>query len=345
MEKRISIVIPNYNKADTISQCLDAAFSSDYGNYEVIVVDDHSDDNSVDIVKKYPCKLIRLDKQSGTSSARNAGALSSDGDIIFFTDADCLLQKSTLSSINSVFSSLSRDTIIGGTYTRRPYDKSFFSFFQSVFVNYFETKQVENPDYIAAHAMMMDAMVFRMSAGFPETFLPIIEDVEFSHRLRDSGCRLLMSPGIQVQHIFNFTFMGSLRNAFRKSMFWVMYSLSNNDLFTDSGCASRELKINVASCAFSLLFMITGLLLQKPAVLYLVPAALTFNSFIHRDLFKAFNASGGKWFACRAAFYYMLLYPLPIGLATITAYIKHLMHGAGADHNTSSSSKLNRNQI
>jgi CBS domain containing-hemolysin-like protein len=89
--------------------------------------------------------------------------------------------------------------------------------------------------------------------------------------------------------------------------------------------------------------MITWLLFQTQAALYMVPAALLFNSYIHRGLFKAFKESGGLWFACRAAFYYMLLYPVPIGLATITAYIKHLVHGTR--HNTPSSSKLTRNQI
>ncbi|HDZ62790.1 MAG TPA: glycosyltransferase family 2 protein, partial [Nitrospirae bacterium] len=89
-EKKISVVIANYNKASTIGKCLEAALCSRYRNFEVIVVDDMSDDGSVDIIKQYPCKLIRLNEHSGASKARNVGASHSSGDIIFFTDADCL---------------------------------------------------------------------------------------------------------------------------------------------------------------------------------------------------------------------------------------------------------------
>lgn len=69
MGKYISIVIPNYNMAATIGLCLEAAFCSDYKNFEVIVVDDHSDDDSVEIIKKFPCKLICLEARSGASKA------------------------------------------------------------------------------------------------------------------------------------------------------------------------------------------------------------------------------------------------------------------------------------
>jgi glycosyltransferase involved in cell wall biosynthesis len=190
MEKYISIVIPSYNKAATIGKCLEAAFSSKYKNFEVIVVDDNSDDNSVEIIKRFPCKLVCLERRAGTSKARNTGAFKSKGDLIFFIDADCILQEDTLSIINKTFSETGPEVVIGGTYTRMPYDKRFCSIFQSVFVNCSETKKLENVDYIAAHAMVIDARTFRKSGGFPEDFFPIIEDVEFTHRLRRAGCKL-----------------------------------------------------------------------------------------------------------------------------------------------------------
>ncbi|UCE71730.1 MAG: glycosyltransferase family 2 protein, partial [Nitrospiraceae bacterium] len=88
MEKRISVIIPNYNSADSLEICLKAAFESDYRNYEIIVVDDHSNDDSVEIIKTFPCKLVCLEQRSGTSKARNTGARSSSGEILFFIDAD-----------------------------------------------------------------------------------------------------------------------------------------------------------------------------------------------------------------------------------------------------------------
>ncbi len=325
MEKYISLVIPNYNMAATIGRCLEAAFSSDYENFEVVVVDDYSEDNSVEIIKKYPCKLICLDRRSGTSKARNTGARNSRGDAIFFIDADCLLQRDTLSIVNRTLSSNGPGVMIGGTYTKMPFDRTFYSIFQSVFVNYSETKHEENPDYIAAHAMIVDARTFEKSGGFPEDFMPIIEDIEFSHRLRRSGYRLLMNPDIQVRHIFNFTLLKSLRNAVRKSMYWNMYSLENKDVFKDSGSASVELKTNVVSCVLNIFLIALFILSDIAEFLYFIPPVYMLNIFINRKLLKCFYKTGGIPFGSKAFIYYTMIYPLPIAIGTIRALIKYLL--------------------
>jgi glycosyltransferase involved in cell wall biosynthesis len=328
MEKHISIVIPNYNMEATIGKCLEAAFDSEYENFEVVVVDDHSDDRSLDIIKAFPCTLISLERRSGTSTARNTGAGNSRGDVIFFIDADCLLEKDTLSIINRTVSEAGPDVVIGGTYSRMPFDRTFFSIFQAVFVNYSETKNVMNPDYIAAHAMVVNAGTFKKSGGFPEVFLPIIEDVEFTHRLKREGCRLMMNPDIQVRHIFNFSLWKSLKNAFRKTTYWNIYSLRNKDLFTDSGSASVELKTNVASWALSALFLGLFFLSDNLLFLYLLKVAFMCNVFINRSLLMEFFKTGGFSFGGRAFIYYTMLYPVPIGMGTITGLVKYLSNNS-----------------
>lgn len=81
MNKLISVIIPNYNGSSTIGKCLKSAFSSKYDNFEVLAVDDCSTDNSAEIIKSFPCRLIALDKNSGASKARNTGAYNSSGEI------------------------------------------------------------------------------------------------------------------------------------------------------------------------------------------------------------------------------------------------------------------------
>lgn len=325
-ERKISVVIPNYNNASTIEKCLEAVFSSEYKNFEVIVVDDCSEDNSLEIIRKFPCKLIILEKHSGTSKARNTGAQNSSGDAIFFTDADCLLNEDTLSIANKILSASSPDTIIGGTYTRIPHDKGFFNLFQSVFINHSETRKPENPDYIAAHAMVINTKTFRRNNGFPEKFMPIIEDVEFSHRLRKNGCQFIMNPKIEVRHIFNFTLFRSLKNAFRKSKYWTMYSLKNKGSFADSGTASVELKINVASFFLGTLVLITAVFLQEFSFFFILPLIFAFNCLTSRGLLKAFYESGRVVFAFLATLYYTLLYPVPVGTGAITGMLNFLLN-------------------
>ena len=325
MRIKISVVIPTYNGAKTIEKCLEAAFASKYGNFEVIVVDDCSQDNSVELIKRFPCKLVRLEHRSGASKARNAGAEESSGEIIFFTDSDCLLQPDTLSIIDQTFTSTGPDVITGGTYTLMPYDEKFFSIFQSVFVNYSETGKPDNPDYIAAHAMIISSDQFKKSGGFPEVFLPIIEDVEFSHRLRRSGLRLRINPEIQVQHIFNFSLSGSLRNAFKKTKYWVIYSRGNKDLLTDSGSASFELKFNVVSYCINALLIVLWLILQNSILLYTVSIIMFCNIIFNRNLIKAYYRARGIVFAGMAFFYYSVIYTLPIAAGAVAGGINSII--------------------
>ena len=93
----VSIIIPNFNGSKTIKECLRAIFTSNYLNIEVIVVDDKSEDNSVEIIKQFPCRLVKLKKHSGAAVARNTGVNISHGNLLFFTDADCILEKNSVS--------------------------------------------------------------------------------------------------------------------------------------------------------------------------------------------------------------------------------------------------------
>ncbi len=308
----ISIIIPNRNSRATIGKCLEAVFSMKDENVEVIVVDDCSDDGSVGTIKNFPCRLIQLEQHSGASHARNVGAFSSTGDILFFIDADCVLRKGVLSLVRAAASEQDPDVVIGGTYTRKPYDRGFFSTFQSVFVNYSETKKCDSADYIATHALIIDADTFRRTGGFPEHFLPILEDVEFSHRLRRAGYKLIVNPDIQVQHIFNFSFLKSMRNAMRKSLYWTMYSIGNRDLLADSGTASTELKINGTSWLLVLFLTALGFMLKRPVILGAVPLAVLINLSVSRKLVQGWYETGGVFMAFFAVLYYIVLYPSAI---------------------------------
>lgn len=323
MDKLVSIIIPNYQGGATIGRCLEAAFASRYRNFEIIVVDDCSGDNSIEVINSFPCKLIQLDTHSGAAQARNTGAAHSNGDILFFTDSDCILQQDTLSIVSRTASLAGPDVVIGGTYTRIPFDNSFFSLFQSIFINYSETREVEHPDYIASHAMVIHSRSFRDSGGFTGKFLPILEDVDFSHRLREAGYRLVMNPAIQVQHIFNFSLYRSLRNAIRKSMYWTIYSIKNRDVFADSGTASRGLKTNVAACFAAALVLLTFLATGNRVLILLIPLILAIDLFVNRGLLMAFYRAKGFLFALAATSYYLLLYPVAVGAGVLAGIARY----------------------
>jgi GT2 family glycosyltransferase len=297
------------------------------------VVDDASQDDSISVIEKYPCQLVRLAQNGGAARARNMGAQHARGAILFFTDADCLLRRDALALAVATLASEGRAAIVGGTYTVAPYDRRFCSRFQSVFINYFETKHAPAADYIATHALAMDADIFREHHGFTAGSLPILEDVEFSHRLRRAGCRLVINPAIQAQHIFDHSLPRSLRNAYIKSKYWTCYAIGNRDLLTDSGTASLELKLDVCVCVFSALLLLSYLLLSPKALLLLpIPMLLAFNLYVNRGLLLAFHRAEGLGFAVMATLYYLLLYPLAVGagvLAGLILYFRKLAQTQG----------------
>jgi glycosyltransferase involved in cell wall biosynthesis len=329
MNDLISVIIPNRNNAATIGKCLASVHASLHDNFEIIVADDASEDHSIKVIERHACKLVRLQQHGGAARARNAGAARSRGRVLFFTDADCLLQPDTLTLAAAALADEGPNAIIGGTYSPAPHDRRFFSRFQSIFINHFETRHAPAADYIATHALAMDASVFRGSGGFAEHVRPILEDVEFSHRLRRSGCRLVMNPAIQVQHIFNYSLIRSLRNAFTKSLYWTAYAIGNRDLLADSGTASVGLKLNVLVFATIAGLLSAFVLLGNTILLALIALALAIDLYVNRGLLLAFHRAEGFGFALMATLYYLSLYALAIGAGASAGMLRHLFSSTG----------------
>jgi glycosyltransferase involved in cell wall biosynthesis len=88
----VSIVIINYNDKKRINRAIESALNQTYKDIEVIMVDDGSDKETRDIYKKYPVKLIQLEREDKSlrtpSRARNAGIKESKGEYICFLDSD-----------------------------------------------------------------------------------------------------------------------------------------------------------------------------------------------------------------------------------------------------------------
>jgi glycosyltransferase involved in cell wall biosynthesis len=85
----ISIVITNYNYANFIGEAIRSAIDQDYFNKEIIVVDDGSTDNSIEVIGRYIDHIgLIQQKNGGVSSARNAGVAKSIGEYVAFLDAD-----------------------------------------------------------------------------------------------------------------------------------------------------------------------------------------------------------------------------------------------------------------
>ena len=96
---KFSIIVPVYNVEKYVNKCLDSIFNQTFKDFEVIVVNDGTQDNSMDIVKKYNVTIINQENK-GLSEARNNGVKKAKGDYIIFVDSDDYIEKDLLMKIN-----------------------------------------------------------------------------------------------------------------------------------------------------------------------------------------------------------------------------------------------------
>lgn len=99
----ISVVIPVYNGEKVIKRCLDSLVNQSFKNFEVILIDDASQDKSFDIARQYKellnLTIIRFEVNRRAGVSRNTGVNNANGEYIFFLDQDDWLDNSCFESL------------------------------------------------------------------------------------------------------------------------------------------------------------------------------------------------------------------------------------------------------
>lgn len=105
---KISVVVPVRNGAPKIERCLQALLNQTLRPYEIIVVDGHSTDATVEIARKFQTRVV-FEDYGTVGGARQVGVVEAQGDFVAFTDADCIPQKDWLENLVQEFG----DGIVG----------------------------------------------------------------------------------------------------------------------------------------------------------------------------------------------------------------------------------------
>ncbi len=99
-KNKVDIIIPNFNKGDFLDEAIKSVINQSYKNWKLFIIDDHSTDNSINILKKYTnnkkIKIFFLKKNKGPGYCRNLGILKSKSRFIAFLDSDDLWSKRRL---------------------------------------------------------------------------------------------------------------------------------------------------------------------------------------------------------------------------------------------------------
>lgn len=221
---KVSIIVCSYNGGKTLKDCLESLDKLNYPDYEIVLVDDGSKDNTQELVKAFeaarnqraggaalPPFINIVQPNMGLSYARNAGAKAATGDIFAYTDSDCMADPDWLYYL--VGTLLSGDYVgVGGPNISPPA------------VDWVQAAVAAAPggpshvlltDVVAEHIpgcnMAFHRAAFESVGGFDTEYRKAGDDVDFCWRLQTNKGEIAFSPAAIVWHYRRFTL-----DAFRK---------------------------------------------------------------------------------------------------------------------------------
>lgn len=196
---RVSVVIPTYNKAKTLAECVRAVYRQTYQPAEVIVIDDASTDGSREIAAGLPCQLVCLPANRGVSAARNAGAAVATGDVLFFVDSDIALAPDAIANALRVLREHPRCGVVQGIYDAEPFVADGpVEVYKTLFEHYWRRRRAGLADATLFALTAIRRSAFDSVGGFDES-LRDAEDIEFGTRLPDRY-EIRMSADVVGRH-------------------------------------------------------------------------------------------------------------------------------------------------
>lgn len=173
----ISVVIPLYNKEEQIAYTLQSVFAQTFQNFEIVIVDDGSTDNSVEAVEKFDDSRIRLIHQTntGVSAARNRGIEETRGELIAFLDADDEWMPEYLATQYGLYQKYPECSVYACNYEFRDSEgkvtptiirKLSFEGEDGILSNYFEVASCSHPP-LWTSAVVVKKSVIQAIGGFP----------------------------------------------------------------------------------------------------------------------------------------------------------------------------------
>ena len=314
------MIVPVFNGEKFLDRCLDALRGNDYGNFEVVVVDDRSTDRSPLIAREKADRLLEMERNSGPGAARNFAAEKVDGDLLLFVDADVVVRSDTLAQIAQVFQKQEKVAALFGSYDSEPEERNFLSQYRNLLHHY--VHQNSNPEastfWAGLGAMRRD--IFLEMGGFDcEKFpVPSIEDIELGARLRNAGHRILLVKEIQVKHLKYWNAVSVLRtDIFCRAYPWSKLILTSQGLINDLNLKTNDR----LSAGFSgLAIMLLPFLIFWPALIVLCGLFLGVVAFLNRDLLRFFYQTKGAVFAL-LAFPWQVLFFLYSGVVFAVCWV------------------------
>ena len=224
----VSVIIPTFNGASRIANCLEALRTqSTTRKIEILVVDDGSTDNITTVVGQFPgIRLIRQ-ANAGPAAARNHGAREAQASIILFTDDDCV---PTPDWIEAMLQPFQNPEVVGTKGVYRTTQTSLAARFVQIEYEdrYRLMSKLPDIDFIDTYSAAFRRDRFLEMNGYDTSFpVACAEDIELSYRMSARGWKMKFAPTAIVYHTHPNTFWRYLKKKY-KFAFWRVLAVRKN---------------------------------------------------------------------------------------------------------------------
>jgi glycosyltransferase involved in cell wall biosynthesis len=313
-----SVIIPVRDRLDSLKRCLKSLKESKFSNFEVIVVDDCSQEDCSEVVIKYGYKAVRLNKRFCSWYARNKGAELAEGDVLLFLDSDMVLQPDTLNRIHDFFS-LNHYAAISGICDEGEIQGNLPTQYKNLWIHYSYLRSPDNFDWFISGIGAVKREIFFDLKGFDVSFNTKTGggDLEFGRRLKEAGQKIFLDKKLQAQHLKQYTLFSLIHNDYNRSKGWFKLVLGKK-MVRD---VVRKLRIaNIypgfiisVSAVFLLLVSLFLSLLSSKFLLMTITSVLIYL-IVNYPLFRFLQKKGGMKFLLKA---------IPLSM------VDHLVSGIG----------------
>ena len=196
---RVSVVVCSYNGGATLSECLESLGRVRYPDYEVILVDDGSTDDTPAIAARFPAVRTIRQENRGLSESRNVGLRAATGEIVAYTDSDCYVDPDWLTHLVHQLETTGADAVGGPNLSP---DDGWLA--ACVAASPGQPTHVLESDQVAEHVPGCN-MAYRRGPleqinGFDPQFVRAGDDVDVCWRLQQAGNWITFAPGGFVWH-------------------------------------------------------------------------------------------------------------------------------------------------
>jgi len=196
---RVSVIVCTYNGGKTLDQCLRSLQQLNYPDYEIIVVDDGSTDNTREILERSPAVRSIHQTNHGLSHARNTGLNAATGELVAYTDSDCYADPEWLTHLVDQLQRTNAAAVGGPNFS--PEDGWLAA---CVAASPGQPTHILETDQEAEHIPGCN-MAFRRQAllgigGFDYQYRKAGDDVDVCWRLQHAGMWITFAPGAFVWH-------------------------------------------------------------------------------------------------------------------------------------------------